>query len=663
MFLNLVKMFSRGSEVTFHALEMTKVAFLRVFAITFFTSLGLAALATWWHLGHDQSRIVIELIIWRLRALLDDNFLLALPPNLGDGRTDFYVLRFFSLCATLIAPFIFFLTSVMLVLRGLSLYESTKRSGKVLVDLTSQSADEADVIALINRRFRMVLVFGIASTFIVALVAGEHRHLLPLHMYLGLAEWYPGLLWFIDGSPDAPNFIWLGSTPFQGGWYQIDRVQEIFDTMFGPQRTYIFIWAASFVVFIVFSYLYRLYSHRQIEESSDYSLAQLTVPTEDMHLPIFICGSLSSGRNLAIKEIIDGIRERGEKAIIYDSGSGIFEHYYRDEYDFLLSPTDQRAVPWSVWGEAENTRVLNELADSLFPRGERDSQEAFYQENAARLFADIAHRTSEERKTSKIVERLSGAFDGQALHSFLDDSFEPCSSLGILKDQSIALRVISKASMVARAFAPLRDVPSGETEFSTQKYILGDSSDRCAFIRSGPENDHTFRPLLSLWSDLFARALLKLPISHQTPHWFILDSIESLQRMPNLRGLLERGWAHNVRVVVVLGNMQEFEDCYGQVNSQGIVLQGKNWVIFRCDDPMLARHMERRLGDEEVREANESYSMGVNSIRDGVNVEYLEIRRPIVPAATLQTLENDRSYIILNGKEEIYNVKFEREDD
>ena len=514
-------------------------------------------------------------------------------------------------------------------------------------------------ISILGRQIKQSLIFCVLATVTVFLFAGHYRTLLPLHIYFGLSTLYPKMLWFAEGVQDYAGFIWLDCPPFGAGWYRIERVQAILNNQLGPQRLYILVWLTSFGLLSSLPPLkHHLRRRYETKESPDYKLAQLSVPAHKMHLPSIICGSAGSGRKTALMAILDRAKERGDKAIIYESGNELLKRYYKKNNDILFSPTDQRSVPWSIWAEASHMRELSEVADSLFPRGTLSGQDRFIQECAARLFVEVAHHLAHEQKNSQLVEWLSGAKKGSELYELLNEGTKHRSSLGILNNESSSMRVLSLTSNALHSFSFLPDISPEAPHTSIRQYILSDSSSRWAFISSSSDYGRTFRPLVSMWCDIFARNLLKLPPAHHQAHWLVLDGLESLQRLPTIHLLLKQGWAHNIRVVIVLSHMKELEGCYGAIDSPRLILQAKNWVIFRCEDPVLAKSAEQHLGEEVVREADETYTMGVVTSRDSVRVKYREIRRPIVPSSVLQTLEDERCYIALEGSEEIYRVKF-----
>lgn len=64
-----------------------------------------------------------------------------------------------------------------------------------------------------------------------------------------------------------------------------------------------------------------------------------------------ISGATGAGKSVAIKELMDTVRQRAQKAIVYDTSGEFVSQYYREGIDFILNPFDARGHYWSLWSE------------------------------------------------------------------------------------------------------------------------------------------------------------------------------------------------------------------------------------------------------------------------------------------------------------------------
>ena len=85
-----------------------------------------------------------------------------------------------------------------------------------------------------------------------------------------------------------------------------------------------------------------------IKEKSDITLANIQYPDGAEARHTLITGTTGSGKTNAIIELIDQVREKGERAIIVDTVVTYVNRYYdRTRGDIILIPFDPRSVPWS----------------------------------------------------------------------------------------------------------------------------------------------------------------------------------------------------------------------------------------------------------------------------------------------------------------------------
>src|ERR1039458_6309490 len=75
------------------------------------------------------------------------------------------------------------------------------------------------------------------------------------------------------------------------------------------------------------------------------------------------------------------------------------------------------------------------------------------------------------------------------------------------------------------------------------------------FITSSATEREALRPLHSLWIDLLVLRLLTAPQDNQTPVWFVLDELASLQRLPQLHTAITEN--RKSRNPLVLGRSEE----------------------------------------------------------------------------------------------------------
>jgi len=212
---------------------------------------------------------------------------------------------------------------------------------------------------------------------------------------------------------------------------------------------------------------------------------------------------------------------------------------------------------------------------------------------------------------------------------------------------------------IAGKIQSFQHLEGGQGEkFSIRDFVEDDSKNSWMFMSSREDMHATLSPLISLWCDLTSNAILSLPPSNQRRVWLILDEVASLQKLPALAPLLERGRKHGAVVVLGLQSMPQLREAYGRDAAAALASQPQTWLVLRTVEPETAKWLEDALGAAEHTESRESVSMGGNSQRDGVNVSKSDVKRSVVLASEVINLPDLEGYLNTPGDGPIYKIKY-----
>jgi type IV conjugative transfer system coupling protein TraD len=121
---------------------------------------------------------------------------------------------------------------------------------------------------------------------------------------------------------------------------------------------------------------------------------------------LLVHGTVGMGKSQLIMKLMDGLRARGDRVIVYDKGCTFTENYFQDSSDVLLNPFDARCANWDLWAEAPRDELLENMAESLIPmHGESDP----FWVNAARTVLSSAAskmRHDPDRSLEKLLQLL-----------------------------------------------------------------------------------------------------------------------------------------------------------------------------------------------------------------------------------------------------------------
>jgi len=166
------------------------------------------------------------------------------------------------------------------------------------------------------------------------------------------------------------------------------------------------------------------------------------------------------------------------------------------------------------------------------------------------------------------------------------------------------------------------------------------------------------RPLISVWLDIAARALLTLPLNRDRRIWLYYDELGSAHKLPSIEIVLSEGREYGACNVISLLDRAQLIERYGLNNANTILSLFNTNILFRTNSEDTARWMSGLLGKHEIIERRESVSMGANEIRDGVSLNDERRIEPVVLDTEFTILPDMHAYLRLPGPWSRALVKF-----
>ena len=107
---------------------------------------------------------------------------------------------------------------------------------------------------------------------------------------------------------------------------------------------------------------------RNLGKLKGLTLAGQTLDPADETKHCKMIGTTGTGKSAAIRELLLGALERGDRAVIADP-DGIYLARFYDPHrgDVILNPFDSRAARWDLFAEMQTTYDADQLARSLIP--------------------------------------------------------------------------------------------------------------------------------------------------------------------------------------------------------------------------------------------------------------------------------------------------------
>lgn len=346
----------------------------------------------------------------------------------------------------------------------------------------------------------------------------------------------------------------------------------------------------------------------------EFGEAKMPVSAEIKHT--FVIGRTGAGKTLLTNNIVDGIRKRGNRAIIYDYKGDYVSRFYNPETDLLFNPLDSRSVNWDIFSDMHTPMDIASMVASLIPDMQRSSQPFFnlaardvlsgvishlFQTNQKNYSALWATLTKSPEELSALLKATKGGTAGAAHIS--DPSNKQTGS------------VLSTMHLYTKIFEYFKD---SETTFSIEEWVRNGSG--ILFISNYDKLKETLKPVLTMFIDTLATNLLSLPDDEQGRMFFILDEFGTLQKMQRIIELLTLSRSKGGSVYIGIQDIGQLDSIYGRELRNSIVNACGTNALFGVNDPDTADFLSRKIGEAECKSANQGYTVGASEIRTAVSL-------------------------------------------
>lgn len=392
------------------------------------------------------------------------------------------------------------------------------------------------------------------------------------------------------------------------------------------------------------------------DELSDLRVGDLHMVRMAEVLNFLMHGTIGVGKSTLIRWLLDHIRKRGDRAIIYDSGCTFTETHYKPDTDFILNAHDARCANWQMWGECVDAVDYDNLAASLIPvEGESDP---FWVSSSRTIFADLAIRMSvdPDRSIEKFLKTLL-SLSMKSLRGYLANT--PSANLVEEKIEKTAISIRSVVTNYAKALRYLQGLDDGsKPPFTIREWMTQERYDNSwLFISTQARHRKSVRPLISLWVSLATLMLQSMGENSDRRVWFIIDEATSLQRIPELAETLAEARKFGGCFVLGMQNMAQLVHIYGRELAKSIFDLMNTRMYGRSPSAEMAKVVEEELGNQRKRKIREQNSYGLDQVRDGVSLGKDEVNNPIVDYEQVMRLPNLNFYVRLPGEYPVVRLK------
>lgn len=360
-----------------------------------------------------------------------------------------------------------------------------------------------------------------------------------------------------------------------------------------------------------------------------------SVQGESQHT--MVIGANGVGKTVLISDLVEQIRARGDKAIIYDKKCDYIRWFYDKEKDFILNPFDERGVNWNLLGEMENIGHIKPLTQAFIPDKPNHSGDSGIWEEAARVaMSGILEKMvlNNKRLTNKEIvdqvlkrdmKEVAKLVQGTYAQSILDANSPKTagSVLFVIGAHLNSLRLTNGTI---------------DKSFSIRKWVKDKNRDSILFITSQEDLSSELIPLQTAWLEIAISSILSNNNHGNQKTWVILDELPTLQKIPSLGKGLSVSRSYGGCFVLGMQNIAQMRERYGRNQTEDLSSECNTRCIFKSNDPDTAKWMAQNIGQSEVKEFNEGLSYGANTMRDGISISTHDKMKTLILPSEIQNM-------------------------
>lgn len=397
-------------------------------------------------------------------------------------------------------------------------------------------------------------------------------------------------------------------------------------------------------------------------EKSDLQIGGLNMVKNAEVMNYLIHGTIGVGKSTLIRWLLDYIRRRGDRAIVYDSGGTFIETHYDERLDKILNAHDRRCENWVLWREAQDVVDYENMTAALMPvEGDSDP---FWVSSSRTIFSDTAMQfASRPDRSIETFLKTCLSIDLKSLREFLKNT--PSANLVEEKIEKTAISIRSVLTNYAKSLRYLQGLDKeGKPEFSIREWMTDAQYDSSwLFISTTARHRKAVRPLISMWLSLATLLLQSMGENSDRRVWFIGDEIASLQKIPEFNETLAEARKFGGCFVLGIQNMPQLIHIYGREMAKAIFDLLNTRAYGRSPSAEVAKIVEEELGHQRRREAREQNSYGLDQVRDGISISKDKVNEPIVDYDQIMKMPNLQFYVRLPGEYPVVklNLKYRKQ--
>ncbi len=346
-------------------------------------------------------------------------------------------------------------------------------------------------------------------------------------------------------------------------------------------------------------------------------IGKVTIPFTLENLSFMFIGRPQQGKTQAILRILDDVRNRGDRSLIWCAKQEDFvTTHYDEQNDHIFCPGDARSIKWSLANDISSMADFDDIAARIIPETVADNKGP-WNKGAREILAGLMKYwwLNTNRSNASLWDALNSTVE--KMFARLTSTPECARAAGMLErgDSSTSHSFFVTLMVYVKPFELLA---KNDGDFSIRRYLSEGTGS--IFILSGNRMKKSLQPVQTLFIDLFMTHHLDLVQDRSRRIWYFLDELPALNKLPKLEELLNVGPSYGASVVIGTQSFDLIDAVYEETGRRAIFNACNTATIFSVADDRTAEELSTNIGKEEVSQPKQNYSLAVKDGKGSTSI-------------------------------------------
>jgi len=357
------------------------------------------------------------------------------------------------------------------------------------------------------------------------------------------------------------------------------------------------------------------------EGEGDLQIGQVKLPKKLETEHCLCVGRPGSGKTTFLYGIIQRLRERNERTIIYDFKGDYIEKFYDPKKDLLFNPFDRRTLNWSIFNEIDSgisqELSISAISNSLIPDEPAQSSKFWASASRGVLTGILLYLCAKNKRTNKDLWDMCCEGPSDLISKFRDPAVKKsCQGfVKFLEGGEKSIRIGDLIATFSEKTSPFRYLVDSSGDFSFKDWVVNGKG--FLFIANKPSQSAALKPLQSLIIDIMLTKGIDLTDNINRRLFLIVDEFGTLQNLPTFINFLTNSRSKGGSVWCGLQDFGAIKKIYGIDVRETFVNSFNTFFCMKVDAVETSSYISKAIGQREVQKQRPTMQVSDDHVGHG----------------------------------------------